>query len=245
MDMQTYRDELRQIRDVIAQEKCQSQTSIKFQDDIFQFILDNQKHGRGVIEVGCYKGGSSAILAVACNKLGWPLYIVDISIEYLNIAKDLLNKLDLAKETTFFHGTLQEFVAKVELKAPPLLVVIDGDHVYEGVLKDIKSLYSFSTRSFAAAFHDFSLRHNILNERVDKAILDFFGKDIPLIDIGVRFDENTTYPLKSRPNPDGHYCELDGPEGVIVKLPESQQIHHLKKELTFLKKIKNFFRLSY
>jgi hypothetical protein len=244
MEIEAYRGEIERVRGVVANENCQSQTSIKFQDDVFEFILKNQKHGKGIVEVGCYKGGSSAILALACKTVDWPLYIVDISVEYLDITKRLLEKLGFINHVFYFHGTLNEFAARTEFIESPLLVLIDGDHEYAGVLKDIESLYLFSRLSYAAAFHDFSLRHNVLNERVDKAIVDFFGKDIPLMNIGVCFDKNTSYPLKDRPNPDGHFCELDGPEGVIIKLPPVPKIGNLDIATTFFHTIKKLFRLG-
>jgi hypothetical protein len=57
------------------------------------------------------------------------------------------------------------------------------------------------------------------DERVDRAIYDFFGKDISLLRIGEQFDESTSYPLKTRPSEDGHYWDMNGTEGVIIKLP--------------------------
>lgn len=220
MDTELLNGDLQEIRSLLAREGCQSWTSDKYQNDVYRFIMQNQEHGEGIIEVGCYKGGLSVFLAFACRKLKWPFYTIDINNEFVQMTRSLLTKLGLAQDVSFFAGTLQDFAAKIRLKKNPLLAVIDGDHRYQGVLNDIKSLYQLNRRCHAAVFHDFSLRHDVIqDERVDKAIFDFFGRDVHLTRIGEQFDEDTSYPLKTHPSEDGHYWELNGSEGVITKLP--------------------------
>jgi len=213
-------EDLKEVRKILSFAGAQSWTSEKYQNDIYSFILQNQNLGVGVVELGCYKGGLSVFLSYACQKLGFPFYTIDLEPQFVNETRTLLRRLDLAKNVVFFQGTLAGFVSEVKLKDPPLLVVVDGDHQYQGVFDDIRSLHQMQPRSYAAAFHDFSLRHDQMpDERVDKTIYDFFGSDVDLARIGEQFDIHTSHPLKERPSPDGHYWELNGSEGVIVKLP--------------------------
>jgi len=213
-------DDLKTIRELLAREGGQSWTSEKYQNDVYSFILQNQAFGRGIIEVGCYKGGLSVFLAFVCKKLGWPFYTIDINQQFVEETRHLLGSLGLADHVIFFTGTLRLFASQVKLSASPLLVVVDGDHQYQGVLNDIHSIYCINYQGHAAVFHDFSLRHDDMpDERVDRAIYKFFGNDISLLRIGEQFDENTSYPLRDRPSPDGHYWDLNGSEGVIVQLP--------------------------
>ena len=225
MELELFDTDLQEIRSLLAREGSQSWTSDEYQNDVYRFIMENREHGEGIIEVGCYKGGLSVFLAFACRKSGWPFYTIDISHEFVETTRNLLTKLGLAQNAHFFVGTLQEFAAQIKLKKAPLLTVIDGDHQYTGVLNDIKSLYRLNCQSYAAAFHDFSLRHDAMpDERVDRAIFEFFGADAPLTRIGAQFDENTSYPLRTRPSDDGHYWELNGSEGVIIRLPSHPNV---------------------
>jgi hypothetical protein len=225
-------DDLKTIRELMARVGCQSWTSEKYQNDIYSFVLKNQTLGRGIVEVGCYKGGLSTFLAFVCKKLSWPFYTIDINQQFVGETRKLLDGLGLADQVTFFDGTLRQFASKVKLDTSPLLVVVDGAHEYKGVLDDIRSIYQLNRQSHSAVFHDFSLRHDdMLDERVDKAILDFFGEEIALQRIGEQFGENTTYPLKSRPSEDGHYWELNGSEGVIIKLPPNPKGNQLGQKM--------------
>lgn len=225
-------EDLREVRNLLAREGCQSWTSEKYQNDVYSFVLENQEHGKGIVEIGCYKGGLSVFLAFVSQKLGWPFYTIDINQQFIGETKNLLGKLALDDHVTFFVGTLNQFVEQVKLADPALLVIVDGDHHYEGVLNDIKNIYRMNYQSYAAVFHDFSLRHEDLpDERVDKAIYDFWGDEVSLLRIGEQFDENTSYPLKNRPGPDGHYWELNGSEGVIVKLHSNSWVNQFKHRM--------------
>ncbi len=99
--------------------------------------------------------------------------------------------------------------------------MIDGDHRYEAVLEDIRSIYRLTKLPHAVAFHDFSLRcEEAYNIFVDKAIFDSLGPDVELIRIGAQVDEDPSMPLVSNPDPEnGHYWEKHGSEAVILFPP--------------------------
>ena len=66
----------------------------------------------------------------------------------------------------------------------PVLVFVDGDHRYDGVVADIRAIRSLATQPYACAFHDFSLRYadgSLIDVRVDRAIKDELGPEAPLV----------------------------------------------------------------
>jgi predicted O-methyltransferase YrrM len=165
------------------------------------------------------------VLAYACQELQMPFYTIDINPAFLDYTRSLLSELGLADHTTFFCGTMTEFVLKVKLKNPPLLVFVDSDHNYFGVLKDIQAIYRLRKRPYAIAFHDFSLRsYAYENIRVDQAILDAFGKGVRYQRIGFQFGEKAV-PGKDSPTEDGSYWDDNGSEGVIIETKAYKRLH--------------------
>jgi len=200
------------------------ETSIVLHADLYQYIRNHHAEGYGVIEIGCYKGGSSLVLAYACLEQGMPFHTIDINAGYLEDTRRLLHDLHVAKNASFFCGTMTEFAKKVHLKERPLLVFVDGNHNYEAALQDVQAIYRLNRRPVAIAFHDFSLRSfRYAGIRVDQAVFAAFGPDVPLQRIGVQFGE-TPIPSKDKPSPSGSYWEAFGSEGVII---ETQGLDHL------------------
>jgi hypothetical protein len=211
--------ELASIRNCAKKEKWFSWTSDQYQNDVVRFLVDNQQAGCGVIEVGCFRGGLSAQLACVCRHFRWPFYTMDIAKSAVKTTAQRLKRLNLGNHSAVFHGSLQQFVKKTYLHQRPVAIVIDGDHCYEAVLKDIQSVYQLNQLPFGAAFHDFSLRHPTTGERVDDAIHASFGDEVHVRKIGRQFNNQGDYPTKLSPGPEGHYWETPGSEGAIVQLP--------------------------
>lgn len=196
------------------------QTSPTFLNDVFYYVYRNKNRGKGIIEVGCFNGGASIVLAYLCKIFDWPFYTMDINRQHLEHTKELLSELGLDRNATFFLGPLAKFADTIELSVAPVLAFIDGDHSYQAVKNDITALYKLKQRPYAAAFHDFSLRsHNPLHKDilVDKAVFDCFGYDVEYQRIGVQFDQNPV-PSKEKPSPSGSYWKRNGSEGVIIEL---------------------------
>jgi hypothetical protein len=211
---------LREIREDCQKVASFSWTSEKYQIDILSFIADHQDRGFGVIEVGCYRGGLSCLLAELCRALDWPFYTMDIDLAATEITSTMLARFGLDRLSTVFLGDLRTFARKIDLSLTPTLIVLDGDHRYEAVVDDIRSTYSLNQRPYAAAFHDYSLRHPTTNERVNDAVADNFGVDIAVRHIGVQMVGDGTQPTKENPHADGHYWQVPGSEGAIVVLPD-------------------------
>lgn len=216
--LHSLKDELDAIRRISHQLNRFSWTSDDYQRDLLNFILENKEKGAGVVEVGTYKGGLTAQLALICTRLGWPLWSMDVDSSSAATAADLLQRVGLTEAVNFHLGPLESFARTVQLRQRPVLVVLDGDHRYEAVVQDIASLYRLSPRPYAAAFHDYSLRHPTSGERVSEAVADCFG-NVPVRLIGARMDGTGPYPTKENPHADGHWWQVPGSEGAIVELP--------------------------
>jgi len=217
---------LEKMRATLLKAGSESSTSIEYQDAIARFIFENSYKGGSIIEVGCYKGGLTAQLAFAAKVTGSHLYTIDIDRQWISHTQELLQKFNLQTHTTFYHGNFAEFADSTPFDKRPLLAVIDGDHRYEAVLEDIRSIYRLTKVPHAVAFHDFSLRYVepcnnfVANTFVDKAIFDSLGPDVELIRIGFQVDEDPyTHKLSNPHSETGHYWEKHGSEGVIVFMP--------------------------
>jgi len=201
------------------------ETSSVMHADLYHYILNHHELGHGIIEIGCYKGASSLVLAYACHELGMHFQTIDVNSTYLEDTRRLLTDLGLGERASFFQGTMTEYATQTQLDKSPLLVFVDGNHAYPAVLQDIQAIYNLNQRPSAIAFHDFSLRsYRYEGIRVDRAILTAFGQDVELIRIGHQFGEHPT-PSREQPSASGSYWEAFGSEGVIV---ETQAYEHLR-----------------
>jgi hypothetical protein len=119
---------------------------------------------------------------------------------------------------------MAEFAEVIRLEHKPLLVFVDGDHTYSGVVKDIKAIYQLNRRPYTIAFHDFSLRSfRYENIDVNKAIYHAFGEKVEYKRIGVQFGEHPT-PSRDNPSEDGSYWEYNGSEAVIVEIDSVEEL---------------------
>lgn len=213
-----FEENFEHIRKVSQEMGCFSWTSREYQDDILNYLIEHRHRGCGVIEVGCYKGGLSALLAFLCREFKWPFYTIDIDESAVASTRNLLSTLGLLEEGSYHHGTLASFVPIAALNDRPALIILDGDHRYEAVVDDLVNVYHLNKLPFAAVFHDFSLRHPTSGEKVDQAVKDCLG-DWPVRYIGARMDGSGKYPTKDKPSEDGHWWQVPGSEGAIVELP--------------------------
>jgi len=208
------------MRSDMAAVNCQSHTTIKYQDDILNLLQSEADSvSCDVIEIGCYLGGLTTQLSYACAALGKRLHVVDINIQYLNNTLHHMDRLGVGKNVLCFTGDLETFLSTVRFDHPPLLIVIDGDHAYDGVIKDINAILKYQPQTKHLVFHDFSLRYvqpELANIRVDKAIQDTLGSLRPILPFGSEVKEGA--PLATSPASDGHFHELGMHEGAHIHL---------------------------
>jgi hypothetical protein len=194
-----------------------SHTSLTFQDDILAFVKQHADRGTWVVEVGCYRGGLTAQLAYLCRELGKSLHVVDINEDYLGIARQSVRTVTDDSHVEYYCGEFQGFVSKRLVSGPAILTVIDADHRYDAVRRDIAALYLLNPPPYAVAFHDFSLRYTtseLQEVRVDQAIVDFFGAAVQYRELGEIAGVGPT--LATSPGEDGHYHQQGSPEGVLL-----------------------------
>lgn len=209
--------QIEKIRFALTTQGSHSHTSQEFQDDLLFYAHKFAGHGNCLIEVGCFRGGMTAQFAYVARKFGQGLEVIDINADYLKLAREAVSLAGSDTLVNYHHCDLAAFVATSGSQIRPTLVLIDGDHRYDGVSADIRALYKMKTRPFAAAFHDFSLRYitpELASVRVDKALVDAFGPDFPHVKIGEIAGIGKT--LRTVPSADGHYHEIGKPEGVLI-----------------------------
>lgn len=207
-----------QIRLKLAEIDRSSHTSTKFQDDLLAFVDKHCFSGFSVVEVGCYLGGLTAQLALAAKQAGLGFDVIDIDHGFLNIAADTVAQVGLTEHVRFHAMDLATFVRNSPDYRKPMLIFVDGDHRYDGVVADIRAIRSFRSLPHACAFHDFSLRYAdgpLTDVRVDCAILDEFGSDVALTPIGEIAGHGV---LRTEPADDRHFHAMGQSEGVIIVL---------------------------
>jgi SAM-dependent methyltransferase len=204
----------------MAKVGCSSHTSKNYQNDVLELILAGENIAGDVIEVGCYLGGLTAILAHATEIIGKKLYVVDISAEYVAIAKKEIEKNGLGTNIIFHVGDLADFLRYQRFSDPLYACIIDGDHHYKGVVADIRTILDKIPETKNVVFHDYSLRYTeqsgLSDVRVDKAIHDTFPSSTTISFIGEKAGEGQV--LRIIPSADGHYHEKGKYEGALVKL---------------------------
>ena len=216
-------DDISTIRRQIADLDRRSASSETFQDDLIRFGREFAQRGNCLIEVGCYHGGMTAQFAALACELGQKVHVVDIDSHYLSVARDTVERLSLSDYAVFHQMNFQTFAETAESGCHAILVLIDGDHFYNGVVADIRALYSFRHLPYAAAFHDYSLRYanpEGADIRVDRALHDILGIDFKRVPIGELSREGGT--LRTAPGDDHHFHELGQYEGVMIKLGENE-----------------------
>jgi len=199
-----------------------SQTSIKYQDMICSFLEEHNNTTGNIIEIGCFRGGLTSQLAFFCIEQKRKIHVIDICPENINLCKQMLTDLGLINCAEFFCMDFHQYSFLPDFFDDILLVVIDGDHRYEGVKKDSITLKENSNKIEYAIFHDYSLRSkkdpNVL---VDRAIGDIFGEGYPLIMIGDNaLNEDTRLNTLQKPLDDNHY--FIGSEGAILSLKHNK-----------------------
>jgi hypothetical protein len=102
------------------------------------------------IEIGCFKGGSLEVMSKYCEKV----YSFDINPE---VKSNFENNF---KNVEFHIGKSEDLVPKVLKKIDSLnetleFVLIDGDHSFKGVQKDILSFLNYTPKNrIYIIFHD-------------------------------------------------------------------------------------------
>jgi hypothetical protein len=206
-----------QVRETLVNANIFTQTSIEFQDDLLRVAASCFERGGDFVELGCFRGGLSAQLCYLAAHFERKTIICDINESYLQEAFRAVALVGAMSGAEYFHGTLSDLALSVCAK-DVIGVFIDGDHRYEAVAADIRSLGAFSSSPRIVAFHDFSLRSTqpeLGSVRVDLAVRDAFKGNAIFRPMGQVAGLGA---LPTDPSDDGTYCEAGFPEGVWCEL---------------------------
>lgn len=120
-----------------------------YPDYIFLYALVGLLRPKRIAEVGTNVGGSSTVMAKAIQYFAFPgqIWTVDPNEEYIQRAEHLWIQNRVRELIHSIKGTVTALVPS----SPFDLVFIDGDHSYEGVMKDVSML---RPRSRLLLLHD-------------------------------------------------------------------------------------------
>ena len=207
-------ENLEKIRKKSKELEKQSLTSTEYQSSTLDALNKAiHLHGGPIIELGVYKGGLSCQLCYLSKQHDRDIYIIDVSSEYIEMARQqIIDQGLLHSKVHFFVGNLCTFFEEHNFQLlPPCMIVVDGDHSYFGVREDLCNILFHTPDVPVVVLHDFGLRYDNSTRRAENnvsgAILDITGDTNALIPIGFLGDGTKR---------DDCYFQKGYPEGVIL-----------------------------
>ena len=200
---------------------CEDQCSAQYYFDIVRTLRDFNGEFGHVVEVGCYLGGASSILAGCMDRFDFTLDIVDISPQFLLYSHERLRRMypDAAGRVRLFHGDLPSYVREVMMTQPRDGTIIhhDGAHDFNQVVKDMAALSFVREQLYAIIAQDTHLRGTVEHMNfVDMALYAVFGMDLTYCPIGAHYDEHdsVTHPNQYQ----GNYFIPGQAEGYVLPM---------------------------
>jgi hypothetical protein len=172
----------------------EDQCSAKYYHDIYTVLMSEAAKVDRIIEVGIFMGGSSVIFAGCAEKIDADLVMIDIGEKYLQFGYQRLIRSfpNMASRVRLFHGDLPTYTRDILVKEESddkLMVHLDGDHSFQGVLRDVGVLSFVKDRVIGVLAQDTHLRGPPKGMRfVDLALLAAFGGDMSFIPLGSAYE---------------------------------------------------------
>jgi cephalosporin hydroxylase len=145
------------------------------------------KNKKVIVEIGSYLGASALCFAYGCRSEQTKIFCIDTWLNHAmsegvrdteSVFKNNLSKFDNINMIKGFSGdVIQELIERLDGKKVDLLF-IDGDHTYEGVLKDWENYFSILTKGSIVVFHDWGYY-----EGVRKVILEKVLQKVDKLDV--------------------------------------------------------------
>jgi hypothetical protein len=204
----------------------EDQCTAKYYADLFQCVRDCAGSITRVIEVGCFMGGASVILAGCGQLFDQELDIVDVNDKALRFSFERIRRCfpEYAGRVRLFHGDLPTYVRDVFLKEQEARALLqhDGSHHFDQVVRDLSALSFVRERIHAITIQDTHLRgYPEYCNFVDAAAYAIFGFDMKFTPIGSAYTPDQTELLA--PNPyQGNYFMPNMPEGWFIPLDQNQ-----------------------
>jgi len=145
--------------------QCEDQCSPQYYFDLVRILRDFNGQFDHVVEVGCYLGGASSVLAGCMDRFDFTLDIVDVSAPYLRYAYERCRRMypDAAARIRLFQGDLPSYVQHVMRieGARQSIIHHDGAHDFNLVVRDMGSLSYVQDQIFAIMAQDTHLRGSL------------------------------------------------------------------------------------
>ncbi len=131
--------------------------------DSFKLYEMGYHAGDVILEIGPFGGRSATValrgaLANPARTRRPEYYGVDINADSIARTRATLATEKLGDRCHLFHGILQDFVQRWAIT--PTMVFLDGDHSYEGVAADLKTLTAYLRPGTPVLMHDFLNEEN-------------------------------------------------------------------------------------
>lgn len=201
--------------------ECEDQCSAQYYYDLVRTLRDFNGQFGHVVEVGCYLGGATSILAGCMDRFDFTLDIVDLSDRYLRSSYERVRRMypEAAGRIRLFHGDLPTYVREVMMNEPrpETLIHHDGAHDFNQVVKDMASLSFVKEQLFAIIAQDTHLRGTPKHMNfVDMALYAVFGIDLNYCPIGAHYHPDSEI---TRPNQyQGNYFLPEQAEGFVLPM---------------------------
>lgn len=172
----------------------EDQCSAKYYHDIYNVVMSEAEKIDRIVEVGIFMGGSSVIFGGCLGRIDADLVMIDIGEKYLQFGyqRVVRNFPDIASRVRLFHGDLPTYTRDVlltESSSDRLMVHVDGDHSFQGVLRDVGVLSYVKERVVGIMAQDTHLRGPPKGMRfVDLALLAAFGGDMAFVPLGSAYE---------------------------------------------------------
>lgn len=178
-----------------------------------------------VIEVGCYMGGFSVLLAQWARERGVRHIIVEFNLHYLLFTWERIVRIDpdAAGCVDCWHGAFPDFVEAHadDLRGASVFIQMDGPHDYTGVVRDLAAARELGDAVHSIACHDTHLRSaNLkLDLFVDRAVHAVFADEAAYRPAGFNTGGWVSSPeLDASHN--ALYNKPDAFEGAIISMAE-------------------------
>ena len=123
------------------------------QGKVLEFI-SHMIQPKQVLEIGTYTGYSAICLAAGLKENG-ELHTIDINEELYDMCQSYFEKAGLSKKIIQHIGHAADIIPRIDCIFD--LVFIDGDHSFEGALKDFQNYYPKIKKGGIFAGHDIQL----------------------------------------------------------------------------------------
>lgn len=158
----------KRINELINTPRMGPRSDVKSSENNINGLLDLVKHhkleDKNVIEIGCFIGVSTEVLALHCKKLTgidlWGLdeeYMEVQDVDWVEIEKTARDRLSKYENVTLIRSRSEDYSKKVENGSIDM-IYIDGSHTFDGLTNDLNVWYDKIKIGGVIAGHDYDQR---------------------------------------------------------------------------------------